>query len=84
MYGCDNFCTYCIVPMSGDGERSRRPEAILSEARQLVEEGYKGDHFSSGKMSTPTAGAGGEDAGVNFSRSASPAQPDPENSGFGL
>ncbi len=41
MYGCNNFCSYCIVPHVRGRERSRNPEVILSEAKQLVAEGYK-------------------------------------------
>ncbi|QPC46419.1 tRNA (N6-isopentenyl adenosine(37)-C2)-methylthiotransferase MiaB [Mangrovibacillus cuniculi] len=41
MYGCDKFCTYCIVPYTRGKERSRRPEEIIHEVRQLAAQGYK-------------------------------------------
>ncbi len=41
MYGCDKFCTYCIVPYTRGKQRSRMPEDIISEVKDLISKGYK-------------------------------------------
>ncbi len=40
MYGCDKFCTYCIVPFTRGKQRSRMPEDIINEVRELIKKGY--------------------------------------------
>jgi tRNA-2-methylthio-N6-dimethylallyladenosine synthase len=41
MYGCDKFCTYCIVPYTRGKERSRRPQDVIAEVRELARQGIK-------------------------------------------
>ena len=41
MFGCNNFCSYCIVPYVRGRERSRRPENIIADAKELIAAGYK-------------------------------------------
>lgn len=41
MYGCDNFCSYCIVPYVRGRERSRSSEAVIAEAKDMISKGYK-------------------------------------------
>lgn len=54
MYGCDEFCSYCIVPYTRGKERSRHYRDIIAEVEELAASGYK-EVTLLGQTSTPTA-----------------------------
>jgi tRNA-2-methylthio-N6-dimethylallyladenosine synthase len=68
MRGCENFCSYCVVPYTRGKERSRDPKTIVEQARNLFDQGYRDITLLGQNVNSYIYNKGEEDKEVNFAR----------------